>query len=263
MVNEASNHLITSLDVQASSGHRNAEKLEMRAALYRAVRAAAAFAGVDPRAWHLEDRGDGQLIVLPSTTPRSRLLGRWLERLDTELRAHNTSHPRLPRVRARVGIHGGEVHWDEHGVAGTDVDIPCRLAGLPVVKATLREAWDADLIIVVSDPVYQSVVRPGGEFIDPTTYKPVVADLPEWRTTAWIRVPGHALPPLPDGLPEAEPEPDPEPTLEPNLEPRPEPGPAAGSVPPPPTGAGAGAELHHNKIRNVTFGTTNNYEAGR
>jgi hypothetical protein len=133
---------------------------------------------------------------LPGNINLTRVLGEWLEELNSRFVGHNTEYRGHPAVRVRVGIHAGPVRHDEHGLVGAAVNIACRLTELQIAKDVLRGA-KASMIIIISDHLYQSVVRHGGRFIDPADYAAVPADLPEQRMTAWLRVPGHGDLPRP------------------------------------------------------------------
>lgn len=211
-ISEALHHTTVSLDVQGSSSRTNPEKLAMRRILYAAVEEAARFADLDYSTWHREDRGDGMLAIVPAEIPKSRILGRWVEGLHRALRAGNRPVPgaapgrlragdrpasRAVPVRLRVGIHAGEVHRDSYGVVGADVDIACRLADADIAKRVLATTLAAQLVVVVSDTVYQSVVRHGGSYLEPSRYCRVSVSVKELSVPAWLYVPGYTTPPLP------------------------------------------------------------------
>src|SRR5262249_9581709 len=148
-------HTTISLDVQGSASRTNPEKLVMRQILYVALGEAARFADLEYSTWHREDRGDGVLAIVPAGVPKSRILGPWVEGLHRALRAGNQPASGAAPVRLRAGIHAGEVHRDSYGVVGADVDIACRLADADIAKRILATTPAAQLIVVVSDTVYQ------------------------------------------------------------------------------------------------------------
>jgi hypothetical protein len=192
---EALHHTTAMVDVQGSSALINAEKLAMRAALVAAVDAAIAFSQTDRDSWRLEDRGDGRLVTVSAAVPKVRIVGAWVEGLDRALRAHNAEHPRHPPVRVRVGVHAGEVHRDAEGIAGSDLELACRIADAPIAKRVLRAAGAAALVLVVSQVVYDSVVRHGGRFLDPARFRLARATVKETDVPVWLYVPGYPTPP--------------------------------------------------------------------
>jgi hypothetical protein len=203
MPSEALHHTTISLDVQGSSSRTNPEKLVMRKVLYAAIEAAARFAGLGYSGWHLEDRGDGLLAIVPARVPKSRLLGPWVQGLYQALHAGDEEASGPAAVQLRAGFHAGEVHHDRYGVVGADVDIACRLADATIAKRTLAATPAAPLVVVVSDTIYQSVVRHRGQFLEPDHYRQVSVTVKDLSLPAWLYVPGYEVPPLP-----SDPEPD-------------------------------------------------------
>jgi hypothetical protein len=165
----------------------------MRAALHDSLRSAGENAGIPPDQFpEPRDTGDGALLLFPATVSKARVAGRWVEEVRQALRRHN-SILRDP-IRVRVGIHAGEVHLDEFGVSGADVNIACRLANCEPARALLRSAAEACLVVAVSDAVFQSVVQHGGDHLDPDSYRRDVLDSHEYRGPMWLAVPGQVPP---------------------------------------------------------------------
>lgn len=80
-----------------------------------------------------EDRGDGVFILIPSAVPKVR-------------------------IRLRIALHAGEVHYDSHGVAGMAITHAFRLVDQPMFKAALADS--AGLLgVIVSEWFYDEVVR--------------------------------------------------------------------------------------------------------
>ena len=111
------------------------------------------------------DRGDGVLVLLrpADELPKPLLLSRLIPILASLLVAHNSSispadQPRVLRLRAV--IHAGEVHYDEKGPFGEDLDVAFRLLDAPRFKAHLRSAT-VPLALVASDYIYQTIIRHG------------------------------------------------------------------------------------------------------
>ncbi|GAA2165008.1 hypothetical protein [Actinomadura napierensis] len=87
----------------------------------------------------------------------------------------------------RLAVHTGQVHRDEHGVAGTALVHLFRLLDAPAVKKTAADTG-ADLTMVVSDRLYTDATESGG-LIDPAAYTPHRITSKETRTRAWIWTP--------------------------------------------------------------------------
>jgi class 3 adenylate cyclase len=136
-------------------------------------------AGVDCNACRTEDRGDGVLVLVPACVPKARLATVVLAQLGLALRGHNAGCSARARLRLRVALHAGEVHYDDHGVTGNAVNLAFRLVDLPESKAAL-ETSPGLLAIIVSNWFYDEVIRhyPAAE---PGSYRRV--------HSAWIRLP--------------------------------------------------------------------------
>jgi hypothetical protein len=196
-VSEAHHHLVINIDVHESGRRDNQEKLAMRAVLYDTVSGALGVAEVPRAECTIEDRGDGMLIIVTAAVPESRLVGVWQEDVHNRLTEHNKDRPKPQRIRVRVGMHAGQLHHDEHGVAGADVDLACRLGESAPARATLQYAHAAQLVTVVSESLYQSVVRQSGRFIEPDSYRQIQVRHKEVDTVAWLHVPGCSVAPAP------------------------------------------------------------------
>lgn len=202
MPTDALHHLIINLDVQDSGQRTNPGQLILRDVIYDIVQSAFADTGIDPHR-PPEDRGDGVLLVLPADVPKKQMLGLWVNVLHEALRERNA--PLKEPIRVRVGIHAGEVHHDDHGVAGNDVNIACRLANCEPAKGTLRAAPHASMVVAVSDTIYQSVVRHGGQYIDSDSYRRHPLRAAEFDGPVWLYVPGYSIPPRPTNTQEPSP----------------------------------------------------------
>jgi CRP-like cAMP-binding protein len=155
--------------------------------MYDELRSSFDESGVPWQGCHREDRGDGALVVVPPSVPTVALVHPLVSRLATGIRAHNRRATEVVRIQLRVALHVGPVTKDEHGVAGEAVNQTARLLDAPVFKAELAGSG-ADLGLIVSEFVYDSVVKhaPGG--IDPEAYQGVDVEVKETSTKAWIHL---------------------------------------------------------------------------
>jgi hypothetical protein len=194
MESEALHQLIVSIDVQNSGQRDNPGQLTLRKVVYDVIETALDAADIpDDVPRRAEDRGDGALLRIDASVSKARVVGRWVEELYQALRERNREL-RDP-VRLRLGIHAGEVHGDRWGVAGVDVNIACRLASCEIAKATLAAAPPAQLVLAVSDVIYQAVVRQRGPYLDPEAYREEQLRVAELDGPIWLHVPGYATPP--------------------------------------------------------------------
>ncbi|MEV4973357.1 hypothetical protein [Streptomyces scopuliridis] len=197
-VAEARYELVISVDARRSGEYDDVDKPRMRARIYRVLEAAFTHAKVARDAVHMEDRGDGVLLAVAGRIAVTRLLGLWLVEVHENLRDENRAL-RVP-LGLRVGMHVGPVRHDDRGISGRAVDLACRLADSPVARRLL-DAARADLVLVVSDGLYEDVVSSGGKFIEPAHYALARLKLKEGDVNAWFHLPGRPAPMIPAGDP--------------------------------------------------------------
>jgi hypothetical protein len=195
MDTEAEYGFIINLDAQGSGLLPDSDKPGMRRRLYDVSGRAFEQAGIRKPRLYQEDRGDGILSILKATVPPRRVVGEWLEYLHQNLRESNRglSNP----LRLRAGLHIGPVASDPHGRSGRAVDLACRLGNCTTAKRVLTASPGSPLVAVVSDALYEDVVRAGGRWVEPDHYRRADVDLQEGRQTAWFLVPGLTQPPMP------------------------------------------------------------------
>jgi hypothetical protein len=185
---------LMSVDARESGRYLDGAKLRMRERIYGFAEEAFAAAGVGVGLVEPEDRGDGFIAAVDARVPPAQLIGPWLTEMHQRLRVGNEDLARP--LGLRVGMHVGPVHRDAKGMAGQAVDLVCRLADSGEAKGVLAYSG-RDLMCVVSDAVYQAVVRHGGRFVEPSTYRAARVVLKEGPVTAWFHVPGEAKPAVP------------------------------------------------------------------
>jgi class 3 adenylate cyclase len=172
-------------------------QLYVRSALYRLLSDAFDSSDVPWKICRHEDRGDSVLVVIPAQVPTAAVVNPLIDRLRIGLRKHNKRHSEAAQIQLRVAVHIGEVHRDEHGIAGTAFNHLCRMLDAPVLKRALANAR-TELALIVSDYFYDSVARHGTGLIDETSFQSVMVEVKETRAPAWMYLPPrNALPPEP------------------------------------------------------------------
>ncbi|MEU4741994.1 hypothetical protein AB0G02_16235 [Actinosynnema sp. NPDC023658] len=169
-------------DLTRTSPHRTAA----RNGMYQVM--TTAFADCD-LPWDddaVDDAGDCLMVLLPADTPKGVLVDRLPERLVAALREHNHVHAAGARLRLRMAVHSGEVHYDEHGKTSAEMIFTYRILDAAEAKRALRDST-ATLVLIASDPFYQAVTRqrPSAR---PDDYRPVDVQVKEIRTRAWVRL---------------------------------------------------------------------------
>jgi class 3 adenylate cyclase len=188
---EALTRLVISVDACGSGRLALEAKKSLRRALYGAFTEACEAVGVLPGELRREDRGDGVLATVEPSVPHADMVGRWVDTLDQCVREHNRAGG-VP-LRLRVAMHAGPVAFDAEGLVGRAVDLTCRLCDSDAAKRAIDEVG-ADFLLVVSDPLYDTVVREGGRYIEPGYYVPHRVGNKETDEVAWFLLPRRSGP---------------------------------------------------------------------
>lgn len=199
---------ILAVDVEGFGDRRrtNRDQVAVRGGLFRALTGAFEETGISLEDCHHEDRGDGALILIPPEVPKNLLVTRLPENLAGALRRHNQACAQAARIRLRVAVHAGEVHYDEYGVAGSAINRTFRLLEAAELKSALAGSPGV-VALIVSEWFFEEVVRhdPASR---PGTYRRAQVQVKETRTTAWISLPDHPYPPAGEGADLAVPVPE-------------------------------------------------------
>ncbi|WP_173085130.1 hypothetical protein [Phytohabitans rumicis] len=174
------------------SNKDNLHQYESQQVYRQTVREAADALGLDRLNWLTQQGGDGELAILPADAPETAVVARLAPALDRLLRRHNRDLEPHARVRLRVAIHSGLVHLDgANGYPGDAVVTVCRLVDADPLKSALAAFPGAGAALIVSDQVYQDVVRHGYDGIRVDRFRRVSVRMAAKRfdAVAWITVP--------------------------------------------------------------------------
>ncbi len=191
MTLSATPRTILVVDVEKFGDHSRTDSQRVRVhhGLYKALRQALRKAGIDWDDCHHEDRGDGVLILAPPHIPKAWFSDDLPYRLADELRLHNQAHPAAEQIRLRMALHAGEIYFDEHGAVSDALNKTCRLLDSAPLREALRDNPGV-LAMIASSWFYDEVIRHSGNF-RPEIYFPVLVDVKETETVAWITMPVH------------------------------------------------------------------------
>lgn len=184
--------LIFAVDIEGSTERTNPAKGQLRHILYELLELALEATGIAAR--HLEpytDRGDSVLVLIKphDDVPKTLVLRKLVPTLTALLAEHNASvmRPEL-RVRLRTVVHAGEVHEDDRGFYGDDLDSAFRLLEAPRLKKVLKEATAAPLVLVVSEEIFYGIVQQG--YLDNALFRPLVrVRVGRRQRRGWVHVP--------------------------------------------------------------------------
>jgi hypothetical protein len=167
-----------------SAPYRNAEDRELiRATLLAVTRQA--LGPLWPSCWH-EDRGDGHLIVVPSSIPTAEVLERLTMALPFQLRAHNRIHREPAQITLRVAVEVGPVKKDQSGVSGDAIIDATRMVDAPAFKHAIT-GQGAHFGIVVSPFVHRAHIASRSEVAE---YTKIHVRVKETRRSAWMQLIG-------------------------------------------------------------------------
>ncbi|MEE1764526.1 hypothetical protein [Streptomyces sp. SP18BB07] len=183
--------LCLAADVERYSRLDTRTQSAVQADLVRMLDEAAALTGLDRAAWARQPQGDLEFAVLPEATPEASVLGPFVHHLTARLRDRNARQA-VPRVRLRLAVDTGVVTDAALGHAGPTPVAVARYVNAPQLRAVLASLTGADLVAIVSDRLYQDVVRFGQPDLDPAQYVRAHVRVKEFGGYGWIRVPGHA-----------------------------------------------------------------------
>lgn len=160
-------------------------RLAVRANLYQVLRESFQSAGLSWPPDGYEGQGDGAIMLISPLVPKVLLIDPLLACLAAALTDHNRDVRLAERFRLRCAVHAGEVSQDEHGMSSTDLILTCRMLDAAELRASLRQTA-GPLATIVSDGIYQAVIRHGYRDIDPTAYHPVKLRAKRNHLHAWL-----------------------------------------------------------------------------
>lgn len=182
-------HTIVDIDIVGSGKLANDTLLlGAREDIRRLLAGVLAQQGIDFNALPKHDLGDGMRLTVPGIVSPAALVDPFVRNLDTALRQHRQRMSDAARLRLRMAIHHGLIHQD--GVAaGESLRVVARLLDAAPVRQAARIAAEANLVLVVSQVMYDAVVR-HGYGLDPQLFQQIAIAEKETRDTAWLYVPG-------------------------------------------------------------------------
>ncbi|MFI2241578.1 hypothetical protein [Streptomyces chrestomyceticus] len=179
------------LDVQAYGGNNDRRQSEIQHDLPRLLEQAAHNAGLDRSHWHFQAKGDEQLAVLPMDgREEPRVIDDYMRHIASGLHQYNRVRVSEAWLRLRASVHHGPVEVADNGYAGSTVVVTSRLLACAALYRALRATDKADLVLALSDQVYNTTVVGGHTTLSPEAFRPVPIHEKEYRSVAWLWVPG-------------------------------------------------------------------------
>jgi hypothetical protein len=167
----------------------NLTRLRLRRQLARWCTTLLAQAHATEELWCAQDTGDGFVFSVDPHVPRNLLLGRLVGGLAQRLARYNRTRPEVERIRVRVAMHSGDVLRDPYPIHGEATVLACRLLDAAILRSCL-DATEQPLAAIVSQTIYENIVKQAYPPIDPLAWHPAVAATKEGPKPAWVHVPG-------------------------------------------------------------------------
>jgi hypothetical protein len=171
--------LVLATDIEGYS-RRNAEQQRCaQADLCRVLGSAAQRAGLDRDRWHRQDRGDGELAVLPERIDVLRAVGDLTRHMAAALAELNGGRPAHRLLRVRLALHHGTLTAGPLGPAGDAPIVASRLVDADAGRRYLHIRPEHDMVVIVSASLYNDVIATGYCSLDPadfTDFRAVIKD---------------------------------------------------------------------------------------
>lgn len=166
-------HYLAAVDIEGFSSLHALDQLQMQADLGQVLDVAAARAGLDRAVWQVQERGDGELAVLPPDTDGPRLIADYPRELTGALSTLNRERRR--RLRIRVAIHHGTLVRGRFGPVGQGPVVVSRLLDSDELRGYLAQRTELDLVLMVSASLHHDVIETCLRRLDPAEF--VCADV--------------------------------------------------------------------------------------
>ncbi|MER5970424.1 hypothetical protein ABT112_11935 [Streptomyces sp. NPDC002055] len=187
---DVTSRLCLAADIEQYSHLDTPDQRAAQAQLARVLRMAAERSGLDHGRWSTQPQGDLEFAVLPPGTPEQLVLGAYVTHLAAELGGYNATRRPAERMRLRLAIDNGVATTAALGFSGPAPIAVARYLNAPEVKEALAAAGSASLAVVVSDRLYQDVVRSGFHGLAPEHYRRIHVRQKEFAGYGWLRLPG-------------------------------------------------------------------------
>jgi class 3 adenylate cyclase len=188
--------LLVCCDLKSYGSADDLLQRELQELLVRSLDRAGEAAGLDRASWRRQAKGDEEWAVLPSSTPEGDVVDRYVRALDAELTRTNRYRVPEARLRMRMAIHFGTTVEGANGYPGQDAVLVSRLLNSEPPHAALEQSPDSDLVVVLSDTLFTSLVAARYTTVRPEDFRRVDVRVKDFRGHGWMWLPSgdvHSL----------------------------------------------------------------------
>ncbi len=158
--------LVVAVDVEGYSKLDALDQSLVQSRLGEVLDAAAHNSGLDRSQWYRQVRGDGELAVLPADADAAWVIAHFTEEVARALRGLRRAGTPM---RMRLAMHCGTLTAGRFGLVGQAPIVTCRLLDSRVVRRALATG-DSDLVLVISERLYDDVVLTRFHELDPSRF---------------------------------------------------------------------------------------------
>ncbi|NUT52519.1 MAG: hypothetical protein HOV94_35310 [Saccharothrix sp.] len=187
--------LLVCCDLRSYGSADDVLQRELQELLVRTLDRAGTAAGLDRTTWRRQAKGDEEWAVLPATTQETDVVDRYVRALDAELAVTNRYRVPEARLRLRMAIHFGATVEGANGYPGQDAVLVSRLLDSQAAHAALEQS-PADLVVVLSDTLFTSLVAARHTTLRPEDFRRVDVRVKAFQGQAWMWLPSgdvHSL----------------------------------------------------------------------
>ena len=174
------------VDIEDSDSRPNDIKALHRTQVRQMVTGSIADAGITPGQHDpLTDTGDGLRVLFAPEVPKNRLVGPLMSALAKRLVSYNATAPDGAHMRLRAVLSAGELRRDSYDYFGTPLNEAYWLLNSDELRDRLRKST-APMALMISQDIYDGVVRHGYPQIDPGAFEMCVVTHKKRDLNVWL-----------------------------------------------------------------------------
>jgi len=183
-------YAIVQLDIVGSGTVIGHDQRRLRRDLDELAHGAVKRRGFDLDSFPVHDTGDGLRLFIPlNIIQPTDVVDLMVLGLAAGLRQHRRFVSDTARIRLWVAFDLGLIERHLRGWAGDPLVRVARLIEAEPLREALRSDPRLDLVAVVSESMYTSVVQPGEGYIGPDCFREIHVRVKEFDARAWLLAP--------------------------------------------------------------------------